>query len=165
MAEPGLRGPLPFALVLAAIAAAFAALPAWRDRPPPPAQRYAIATEAFAARVEADIAAHATGETVGYGIPVVRPPPGDVHVLAQRWQFRPMLELRAGETYRLHVASSDILHGFALDGIDLLLAPGDAQVVTLVPDAGRSLVMQCSEYCGQDHNLMKSLLRVLPAER
>lgn len=162
MAEPGLRGPLPFLLVLAAIAALFTALPAWRARPPVTAERYAIAAADFAALVEAQVAAHATGEMVGDGIPVVRPPPGDVYVLAQRWQFRPMLELQAGERYRLHVASVDVLHGFALDDIDLLLVAGEAQMVPLVATLGRPLVMQCSEYCGLGHNLMKSLLRVRP---
>jgi cytochrome c oxidase subunit 2 len=167
--RPALRGPVPFLVVLAAIGWLFAAMPVWRSASAPAGEVYAITPEAFEARVAAEVKSFATGESARFAgedeeaIPVVHPPPGDVHVLARRWQFWPYLELEEGKTYRLHVGSADILHGFALAGADLLLAPGQAQVVTVTPRAGQPLVMQCSEFCGVRHNRMKASIRVVPA--
>lgn len=159
--------------VIAAIVVLLAVMPAWRGYAPPAAVgTYEIAPEDFAAKVEAQVVAYATGEVVverdhlgnplGEDIPVVRPPAGDVYVQAKRWSFGPILELRAGETYRLHVASIDILHGFHLsDELDLLLVPGEAHSFEIRPVDGERLVMQCSEYCGIQHNRMKASVRVL----
>lgn len=162
MHKPALRGAVPFAVVLAAIVVLFVMQPAWRGYPPPPVESYAIAPDAFEAKVDAQVKAHATGETLADGIPVIRPPAGDVYVLARRWHFWPVVELEEGRTYRLHVASADILHGFALDRIDLLLAPGQAHAFEVTAGRERPLVMQCSEYCGLEHNRMKATLRVVP---
>lgn len=170
MAEAALgRQRLLAGLVLATAVALFAAMPAWRGYPPPPVTSYAASPEAFSAKVEAMTAAHATGEVtrdakdaMADGIPVVRPPAGDVYLLARRWQFWPIVELEAGRTYRLHVSSADILHGFHLNrDIDLLLTPGIAHTFTVTPRPGERLVMQCSEYCGLLHNRMKATLRVV----
>lgn len=146
----------------------FAAMPAWRGYPVPAPESYAITTEAFEAKVEAMIAAHGTGEEDDEGAPVVRPPPGDVYLLARRWQFYPAIEFQAGATYRLHVASADILHGFhaggIAGGIDLLLNPGGAHVVELAPERPGQIVLQCSEYCGLRHSRMKAWLKVAAPE-
>lgn len=151
--------------LLGVILALLAAMPAWRGYPPAPVDSYAMAPEAFEAKVEAMVKAHATGEVVADGIPVVRPPEGDVYVLARRWQFYPIVELEPGKTYRLHVASIDILHGFHLtDRIDMLLTPGTAHAFPVRPAGGDLLVMQCSEYCGLQHNRMKATIRVLAAK-
>ncbi len=138
-----------------------AAMPIWRPAPPP-GEGYAIDPAAFAERVDAMIARHGTGEEVE-GVPVVRPPPGDVFLLAQRFAFYPALELRAGVTYRLHATSLDILHGLHGPDIDRLLVPGRAEVVELTPTAAGDLVLKCSEYCGSDHNAMTAVVRILPA--
>lgn len=171
--RPPLRGPLPFLAVLAAIVALFAAMPLWRPAPSTPVGRYAISTDAFEARVEAQIKSFGTGEQASFGgesatdedaIPVIHPPPGDVFVLARRWHFWPYLELEAGKTYRLHIASTDILHGFALGSADVLLSPGQAHVVDITPRLGQPLVMQCSEFCGLRHNRMKATIRVVEGQ-
>lgn len=157
-------------LVLATAMVLFAAMPAWRGYPPPPVESYAVTPEAFTAKVEAMVAAHKTGEVtqdakdaMADGIPVVRPPAGDVYILARRWQFWPIVELEPGKSYRVHVSSVDILHGFHLNrDVDLLLAPGTAHTFVVTPRPGERLVMQCSEYCGLLHNRMKATLRVVP---
>src|SRR5690242_9552398 len=105
-----LRGPIAFTAVLAAVVVLFAAMPAWRGYSPPPVASYAMTADAFEAKVDAQVKAHATGETLADGIPVIRPPAGDVYVLARRWSFWPVVELEEGKAYRLHVASVDILH-------------------------------------------------------
>lgn len=170
--QPAIRGIVPFVAVLAAIVVLFTAMPLWRPAPPS-GDSYAIAPDAFDAKVEAQIKAYGTGEQASFSgdslsegetIPVVHPPAGDVYVLARRWHFWPYLELEEGKAYRLHIASTDILHGFALGPADLLLAPGAAHVVTITPKAGQPLVMQCSEFCGVRHNRMKATIRVVPAK-
>lgn len=151
-----------FLALAAVILGLFAAMPAWRGYPPAPVETYATTPAAFEAKVDAMVAAWATGEQVEDGIPVVRPPPGDVYVLARRWAFYPIVELAPGQTYRLHVASVDILHGFHLtDTLDFLLVPGEAHSFAVTPAGGDLLVMQCSEYCGLYHNRMKATIRVL----
>lgn len=167
MAEASTRPPADRRLswLFAAVAAVLlAAMPAWRMSDQPASATYQQAPDAFEAKVEAMVAAHATGEA-DEEVPVVRPPPGDVYMLARRWQFYPVLELQAGETYRLHVASVDIVHGFHLGGADLLLVPGQTSVVTVTPREGERPVIQCSEYCGLRHSRMTAWLRILPAGR
>lgn len=146
-------------LILAAALALFVALPPWRwaigERPGP--MRYEVSAQEFAARLDAQAKAYGSDSAE-----TVAPPPGDVYVLAERWRFRPLLELQAGQTYRLHVASGDILHGFHLAGNDALLVPGSAITVIVTPEDSGTLVMQCSEFCGTDHNRMRAAITITP---
>ncbi|MFN3077976.1 MAG: quinol oxidase [Alphaproteobacteria bacterium] len=141
-----------------------AAMPAWRwiGKPPPVEERYATTADDFAQRVAAMTAAHATGE-MDDEVPVVRPPAGDIYLLARRFGFSPVLELEVGKHYRLHVATIDVLHGLnlPLGGTDLLLLPGQAVVLPLTPTREGYHAVQCSEYCGLRHSRMKSHLRVV----
>lgn len=161
-AMAAIRGRLPLLLTALALVALMVAMPTWRydDRPEFP--RYAISTDAFEAKVDAMVRDHATGAEED-GMPVVHPPPGDVYLLARRWQFYPVLELEAGRSYRLHVASVDVLHGFHVDDVDVLLVPGAATVVPFNPGASDRPVIQCSEFCGLRHNRMTAWVRVVPA--
>ncbi|KAF0144595.1 MAG: cytochrome c oxidase subunit II [Rhodospirillaceae bacterium] len=139
------------------------AMPAWRwiGTPPPAFEAYPVTTDVFLAQVDAMISAHATGAE-SEGLPVVHPPPGDLYLAVQRFRFMPVLELEAGHAYRLHVATVDGVHGFnfPLAGADLLLVPGRAAVMSLTPTTRGYYAMQCSEYCGLDHNRMKGWVRV-----
>ncbi|MBF0092915.1 MAG: quinol oxidase [Alphaproteobacteria bacterium] len=165
--HPASEGRAPAILLVAAAVVLLALMPAWRwmARPLPPPEGYAISAEAFSAKVDAMTARHATGEKTEDGGTVVRPPPGDVYLLASRWRFDPALELEVGRTYRLHVATADVTHGFnfPLGGADFLLVPGHAYVVTLTPAHPGDFAMQCSEYCGQSHSRMKSQVRIVPS--
>ncbi|MGE5547973.1 MAG: quinol oxidase [Solirubrobacterales bacterium] len=136
-----------------------AAMPAWRMDDRPPVDAYAESAPAFLARAEAFAARHATGAETD-GLPVVAPPPGDVPVVARRYQFWPALELEAGHTYRLHVASIDTVHSVAIDGHELLLIPGEVRVIEVRPSA--PLTLQCGEYCGLGHNKMRGSIRLRP---
>jgi cytochrome c oxidase subunit 2 len=53
------------------------------------------------------------------GVPIVEPPAGDIYFLARQWQWFPILKLKQGETYRLHLSSLDVLHGFSLQPTNL----------------------------------------------
>jgi cytochrome c oxidase subunit 2 len=104
---------------------------------------------------------YATGKSES-GVPIVRPPSGDVYLLARRWEWTPLLELEAGKTYRLHVTTEDVGHGFhlTLGEIDRLLAPGIVETVPLAPARAGSYQVICSDYCGGEHNAMQAPVRV-----
>lgn len=117
-----------------------AALPAWRMSDAPPPDSYAETPESFVARAEAQI------------------PGEDVLLVARRFAFGPAVELEAGRTYRLHVTSADTVHSLVLDGRELLLVPGQVQVLTITPTG--PLDIRCNEYCGLGHNTMRTTVTV-----
>ncbi len=143
------------ALFAAAVLALLALMPAWRadDRPDPGS--YAMGPAAFAAWEQGFAARYASGG-------VVRPPPGDVPVLARRFAFAPALELRAGHTYRLQLSSVDGVHSAVLAGSrEVLLVPGRVEVVTVTPAAPGPLSLRCGEYCGIGHSGMRASIAVV----
>ena len=126
-----------------------AAWPGWRLAETPAA--YAEAPEAFAARVEAFAA----------GQPVVRPSPGDVPLLARRFEFHPALELKVGQTYRLHLSSMDGVHALAVGRAEMMLMPGEVRVLEITPERTGPLEARCNEYCGLGHNRMRGQIVVV----
>ncbi|CAK0747672.1 Cytochrome c oxidase subunit II [Azospirillaceae bacterium] len=154
------RGRRGVGIGLAVVSAVFlAAMPAWRGMPRAKFQEYLIAQPDFDARLNEMIVKHQVGEEEG--VPVVRPPPGDVYLAAERWRFRPIIELQAGKDYRIHVSGYDILHGVVIAGQEALLSPGRAAVLSVTaPQQGRVSV-QCSEYCGLEHNKMRNWMNVV----
>jgi cytochrome c oxidase subunit 2 len=139
-------------------AALFLLLPSWRRGDP--GDRYALPAAQFQAKIAAQ-EAFATGRSES-GQPIVRPPEGDIYLLARRWEWSPILELEAGKSYRLHVGTEDIGHGFhlTLGQIDRLLAPGWIEMIPIAPKAPGGFAVICSDYCGGEHNAMQAALRV-----
>ncbi len=95
------------------------------------------------------------------GVPVVRPPAGsDVYLLGRRYQWYPILELKKGQTYRVHLSSGDVQHGFSLQSADKPLnmnfqaLPEYDYVITLTPSESGDFYIVCNEYCGLGHHLM-----------
>ncbi len=142
---------------------AFVAMPAWRGVLQAAFESEAVDDAAFEASLEAMVARYRVGEAAD-GVPIVRPPPGDVYIAAGRWRFRPDLELQAGQTYRLHVTSQDILHGMVIEGHEALLVPGRAALLTVTPTGPGPISLVCSEYCGLEHNKMRSLITIVEKE-
>lgn len=137
------------------------AWPVWRLSDATPMDVITQTPEAFQVRAEAFAAAHGTGERDG--MPLVRPPPGtEIPVIARRFQFWPALELKAGQIYRLRVATVDTVHSVAIAGHEMLLVPGEARLVEVTPDTPGPLPIQCGEYCGLGHNSMRNTIQVLP---
>jgi len=138
-----------------------AVMPAWWRQPQ--GEAYALDPDQFAARTEAMVKAHASGRTTETGQPIVRPPEGDVYLMARRWSWYPVLELEAGRRYRLHVASQDVVHGFHLSVNDAerLLVPGRVEVVTVRAEKPGRFAIVCSDYCGLEHNGMQAPLLVV----
>lgn len=144
-------------LVAAATLGLLLAFPAWRMEDIPPA--YALEPVEVLERVQDFAALHATGTEID-GMPLVAPPPGDVPVLARRYEFWPALELAAGQTYRLHASSLDGIHSMVLDGQELLLVPGEVRVLEITPRSPGRLDIRCNEYCGLGHNKMRGIITV-----
>lgn len=90
------------------------------------------------------------------GVPIVAPPAGDVYMLGRQWQWYPILQLKKGQTYRLHLSSLDVQHGFSLQPINLNLMalPGYDYVVTLTPTQSGEFSIVCNEFCAIGHHLM-----------
>ena len=120
-----------------------------------PDTAYKMEPQAYVDQVMAFSKRYQVGEEKG--IPVVEPPPGsDVYLLARQWQFYPILKLKKGETYRLHLSSSDIMHGFSLQPLNLnfQVLPGYVHVIEIRPTQTGDYSSICNEFCGVGHHLM-----------
>ena len=74
-------------------------------------ESYSVSIQDFGQRVGSFIEANKVGDH--NGIPIVEVPPGgDGYLLARMWSFTPILQLKMGQTYRLHLSSVDLQHGF-----------------------------------------------------
>lgn len=90
---------------------------------------------------------------------MVEPPPGsDVYLLARQWQWYPVLKLKKGEEYRLHLSSTDLQHGFSLQptNLNLQVLPGYDYVAKIIPTQSGEYGIICNEYCGIGHHIMVS---------
>lgn len=108
----------------------------------------------FTTATQAFIDQYQTGEE--NGIPVVSPPPGDIYMLGRQWQWSPILVLKKGETYRLHLSSVDIQHGWSLQPLNLnfQILPDQDYILTFTPTTAGEFGLLCNEYCGIGHHLM-----------
>lgn len=118
-------------------------------------ESYRVQEQEFARLTQAFVDQNATGENIG-GIPVVAPPPGDVYLLAQRYQFRPIVQLQRNQTYRLLLSSFDVQHGFSLqpDNVNFQVLPGYVMAIELTPEEAGEYTLVCNEFCGPGHHLM-----------
>jgi cytochrome c oxidase subunit 2 len=97
------------------------------------------------------------------GIPVARPPAGaDVYLLGRMWAWWPILELEKGTSYRIHLSSLDLLHGFSLQpvNINIQIYPGYEHVITLTPTEAGEFSIVCNEFCGIGHHAMTGKIYV-----
>ena len=120
-----------------------------------PTETYRVTKEQYTAKVNEMVAAYQVGEE--NGIPVVAPPAGaDVYLRASTWQWYPILQLEKGQTYRLHITSMDLEHGFSLQpvNINLQILPGYDYVATIQPTSTGEFTIVCNEYCFVGHHTM-----------
>lgn len=135
----------------------FVAMPYWhfRGKQNSTGESYAVEPQRFVQRVYDFVNTHKVGEEKG--IPIVEPSPGgDVYLLAQMWQWYPVLKLKEGQTYRLHISSADLQHGFELlpMNMNFQILPGYDHVLTITPTSKGSFNIICNEFCGIGHHLM-----------
>ena len=121
-----------------------------------PTVTYRVEPAAFVAMTETFAAQYKIGETPT-GMPIVAPPPdSDIYLLAQRWSWYPVLQLEKGQTYRLHLSSRDLQHGFSLQPVNLNLQvlPGYDYVATITPTTSGEFTIVCNEFCQIGHHTM-----------
>lgn len=126
-------------------------------------EAYRIKPDVYAAKVESFVDQYKVGEEGETGIPVVRPPAGgDAYMLARLWEWWPVLELKKGQSYRLHLSSLDWLHGFSLQpaNINIQVHPNYEMVLTVTPNEAGEYSVVCNEFCGIGHHQMVGRIRV-----
>jgi len=127
-------------------------------------EAYKITPERFSALTEAMAKKYKVREEGETGVPVVKPPAGsDVYMLARLWEWWPVLELKKGESYRLHLSSLDWQHGFSLqpENINLQIHPGYEMIVTVTPTRTGTYSVICNEFCGIGHHTMVGRIHVV----
>jgi cytochrome c oxidase subunit 2 len=118
-------------------------------------ESYSVEPVAFAKRVAQFVKTNKVGEEKG--VPIVEGAPGgDVYLQAQMWRYYPILKLRKGQTYRLHVSSMDLQHGFSLQPVNMnfQILPGYDHVLTVTPTIAGDYSVICNEFCGIGHHTM-----------
>lgn len=91
------------------------------------------------------------------GFPVVAPPPGaEVYLAAKQWQWYPVLRLKKGVEYTLHLSSLDVNHGFSLFPVNLNIqvVPGYDYALRITPSKSGDFRIICNEFCGIGHHVM-----------
>ncbi len=133
------------------------AMPYWhlRGKQNSTGESYSVEPMAFMDRVDRFIKTNKVGEEKGF--PIVEPSPGgDAYLQAQMWMWSPILKLRKGQTYRLHISSLDLQHGFSLQPVNMnfQILPGYDHVLTITPTEAGEYHIICNEYCGIGHHTM-----------
>ena len=126
-----------------------------------PSETYKVTPSAYEAKVEAFAEKYTVREEDG--VPVVAPPAGeDVYLLGRLWEWWPYLELKKGQSYRIHLSSVDWQHGFSLQptNLNIQVHPGYEQVITLTPTESGTFGIVCNEYCGIGHHQMTGRIYV-----
>jgi cytochrome c oxidase subunit II len=118
-------------------------------------EAYAVQPAAFLERAQKFAEANKVGER--NGVPIAEPAPGgDAYLIGRMWSWYPILKLRQGETYRVHLSSLDLQHGFSLQPLNMnfQVMPGYDHVLTITPTSKGEFTIVCNEFCGIGHDKM-----------
>lgn len=118
-------------------------------------ESYKVEPAAFVDRADQFIESNQVGEE--RNIPIVEPSPGgDAYLVAEMWRWYPILKLKKDQTYRLHISSYDLQHGFSLQPMNMnfQILPGYDHVLTITPTTTGTFEIICNEFCGIGHHLM-----------
>lgn len=138
------------------------AWPALGGRQQTPFESYRIEQAEFRSLAEAFIADNTVGEF--NGVPIVTPnAAGEVYMAAQAFVWRPVLQLRKGETTRIYLSSYDVQHGMSIQPLNLnfQVIPGYVYVVHFTPSEVGEFSVICNEYCGLGHHSMAGRIIVV----
>lgn len=89
-----------------------------------------------------------------------------VYMLAHLWAWTPSpLHVPQGAVITFHVTSTDVLHGFEVQGttINVTAIPGVTGSVTYTFDQTGTYYIICNEFCGIEHQAMIGRIIVDPA--
>ncbi|MDE2975346.1 MAG: hypothetical protein OXU64_11640, partial [Gemmatimonadota bacterium] len=143
----------------------FAMMPLWhlRGGQNPSGIRHRVDPADYQARVMEFVREYQVG--TDNGLPVVEPPPGsDVYLQASQFAWIPVVRLRQGAEYTLHLSSLDVNHGFSLYplNINFQVVPGYDYGLRVVPNQPGEFHVMCNEFCGIGHHLMVGKIVVVP---
>jgi len=135
----------------------FAMMPLWHFKggQNPSGVRRKVDPQAFFARTQEFIATYRVGDD--RGMPIVEPPPGsDVYLTAMSFQWTPILKLRKGAQYTLHLSALDVNHGFNLYpvNVNFQVVPGYDYGLRVTPTEAGDFRIVCNEFCGIGHHTM-----------
>ncbi|MBW2230758.1 MAG: cytochrome C oxidase subunit II [Deltaproteobacteria bacterium] len=118
-------------------------------------ESYRVSVADYGARVQQFVESNTVGTE--QGVPIVEiAPGGDGYLLARMWAFYPIIKLKKGQTYRLHISSLDLQHGFSLQPLNMnfQVLPGYDHVLTIKPTSSGIFSIICNEFCGIGHHSM-----------
>lgn len=118
-------------------------------------EAYKVPFSEYSQKVTEMVSAYQVGTEAN--LPIVHPPVGsDVYMYGGGFMWYPILELEKDQSYRLHLSSADVQHGFSLQpvNINLQVIPGYDMVVKITPDQAGDFHIICNEYCGIGHHQM-----------
>lgn len=135
----------------------FAMMPFWhlKGGQNPSGIRRKVEPAAFFARTQEFIKQYQVG--TDRGMPIVEPPPGsDVYLTAMSFQWTPILKLRKGAEYVLHLSALDVNHGFNLYpvNVNFQVVPGYDYGLRVTPTEAGDFRIVCNEFCGIGHHAM-----------
>ena len=123
-------------------------------------ETYEVSTEALRQKVQTY--KQSAGTLTVDGEELLVPPENDVYVGALQWGWDGLpAVLRPGETYRFHLGSYDVQHGFSVRNADnlsqqisLQVLPGYEWVLEMSFDDPGTYHVVCNEFCGEGHRSM-----------
>lgn len=135
----------------------FSMMPLWhlKGGQNPTGIRSTVTPEDFSARAERFIKDYQVD--TDHGIPVVAPPAGsDIYLMARMWLWKPVLKLKKGAEYTLHLSSADVNHGFSLFpiNVNIQVVPGYDYALRVTPNEAGEFRIICNEFCGIGHHIM-----------
>jgi cytochrome c oxidase subunit 2 len=140
------------------------AMPYWHfyGKQNPTGEAYRVDPIEFAKRVGRFAEANKVGDAMGFPVAEVAPG-GDGYLLARMWNFYPVLQMRKGQTYRLHISSQDLNHGFSIQPLNMnfQVVPGYDHVLTITPTSAGEFQIICNEFCGIGHHTMTGRIIVV----
>ena len=120
-------------------------------------ETYRTTPEKFTAKAQAFVDKYTVRTETESKTPVVAPPPGsDVYLQASMWSWLPIIKLREGAEYTLHLSALDVNHGFSLYplNVNFAVAPGYDYGLRVTPTASGDFRIICNEFCGIGHHIM-----------
>ena len=89
----------------------------------------------------------------------------EAHVVSKMWAFKPgKLKIPKGSVVDFYLTSTDVVHGFYIDGTDVNLTaiPNAVNYAQARFDKPGKFQIICHEFCGSGHHDMVGFLEVTP---